>query len=62
MGKAIDDSAGESGHAQRKTVSCPRGKPHKICPNCQPERGEAKYDPSRVDEDGGLSAIPGDDR
>ena len=40
-------------------ASC--GKPYKVCPSCQAEMDKSKYDPSWVDEAGGLSAILDDD-
>ncbi len=52
---------GKADMRREKPSAVPPGKPHKG-PDRQPEMAEAKYDPSRVDEDGGLSAIPEDDR
>ena len=36
-------------------------KSYEICPNCQSEMGQLKYDPSWVDEAEGLSTILDDD-
>ena len=43
----------------QRGASC--GKLYKVCPTCRSEMGKSKYDPSRVDEAEGLSALLDDD-